>query len=118
MPDQTTTLDALKEAVRRFAEARAWQPFHTPKNLAMALGAEVGELMEHYLWVEGEPSRGVTSDPVKREAVADELADCLILLLNLSLATGIDLSDAATAKLAKNERKYPAEKYRGRWTVD
>jgi dCTP diphosphatase len=118
MADETTTLATLKDAVRRFAEARAWQPFHTPKNLAMALACEAAELLEHFLWVEGEASREVAQDPARREAVADELADCLILLLNLSLQTGIDLADAASAKLMKNERKYPAEKYRGRWKTD
>lgn len=117
MPDQDTTIGTLKEAVRRFAEAREWGRFHNPKNLAMALGAEVGELMECFLWVDGEESRTVVDDPARRTAVADELADCLILLLNLSLATGIDLAEAATAKLVKNDAKYPVEKVRGKWSV-
>lgn len=117
MPDATTTIAALKDAVTRFADDRAWQPFHNPKNLSMALACEVAELMEHFLWVEGEPSREVVNDPQKREQVMDELADCFALLLNLSIATGIDLSDALAAKLVKNEEKYPADKYRGRWTV-
>lgn len=117
MGDAHTTIDALKGHVKSFAEARAWEPFHNPKNLSMALACEVAEIMEHFLWVDGGASRQVVDDPAKREAVADELADCLALLLNLSLATGIDLSEALRAKLIKNEAKYPAEVFRGRWTV-
>jgi len=117
MGDSATTIDELKHLVQRFAAARDWEQFHTPKNLAMALACEVAEILEHFLWVEGAASRRVVDDPKKREAVADELADSLALLLNLSLATGIDLADATRAKLIKNEAKYPAEKYRGRWHV-
>src|SRR5262245_7613828 len=56
MPDQTTTVAALKDAVERFAAERAWEPFHSPKNLSMALAAEVGELLELFLWVDSEAS--------------------------------------------------------------
>jgi NTP pyrophosphatase (non-canonical NTP hydrolase) len=107
MPDASTTVAALKEAVRRFADERAWEPFHSPKNLSMALAAEVGELLEHFLWVDSEPSRRVVDDPGKRQSVADELADVAILLLNLSLSTGIDLSDAIESKMVRNAIKYP-----------
>lgn len=108
MPDQTTTVAALKDAVRRFAAERAWEPFHSPKNLAMALACEVAELMEHFLWVDSEPSRRVVDDPETRQQVADELADVACLLLNLSLSTGIDLSDAIESKMIRNAIKYPA----------
>ena len=108
MPDDTTTVAALKDAVRRFAAERAWEPYHSPKNLSMALAAEVGELMEHFLWVDSEASRAVVDDPAKRLAVADELADVACLLFNLSLSTGIDLSDAVQSKMIRNAIKYPA----------
>src|SRR5439155_25330559 len=108
MPDQETTVAVLKDAVRRFAAERAWEPFHSPKNLCMALAAEVGELMEHFLWVDSEASRQVVADPAKRLAVADELADVACLLFNLSLSTGIDLSDAVESKMIRNAVKYPA----------
>jgi len=57
MPDASTTLATLKEAVGRFNDERAWGPFHTPKNLAMGLAVEAAELMEHFLWLEGPASR-------------------------------------------------------------
>jgi NTP pyrophosphatase (non-canonical NTP hydrolase) len=94
--------------VSRFAAERNWGPYHSPKNLAMALAVETAELMEPFLWLESDESRRLTTDPAKREAVADELADVAILLMNLSLSLDIDLSEAFTAKLAKNALKYPA----------
>ena len=110
MPDESTTIAELKEAVRRFAAERAWEPYHSPKNLAMALACEVGELLEIYRWVDSEPSRRVVDDPAMRSAVADELADVACLLFNLSLSTGIDLSDAVRDKMVRNALKYPAPK--------
>lgn len=108
MPDSTTTIAELKEAVRQFAAERNWEPFHSPKNLSMALACEVGELMEHYRWVDSEESRHVVDDLAMRLAVADELADIACLIFNLSLSTGIDLSDAIRDKMIRNAAKYPA----------
>lgn len=110
MSDENTTLALLKKAVRQFAVEREWEPFHSPKNLAMALAVEAAELMEHFLWLECDASRRVVHDPETRPAIADELADVLNLLLNLSLSTGIDLSAALQAKMIRNAVKYPAPK--------
>jgi NTP pyrophosphatase (non-canonical NTP hydrolase) len=110
MLDETTTLGSLKEAVRRFAAERSWERFHSPKNLVMALAVETAELMEHFLWITEEESYAVVSEPEKRLAVADELADVACLLLNLSLHTGIDLSEAIGSKMPRNAARYPAPK--------
>jgi NTP pyrophosphatase (non-canonical NTP hydrolase) len=115
MGDATTTLATLKDAVRQFAAERAWEPFHSPKNLSMGLAVEAAELMEHFLWLDAAASYTVTADPVKRTAVADEMADVANYLLNLSNVLGIDLSEAITTKMAKNALKYPADEYRGRY---
>ena len=115
MMDATTTVAALRDAVRRFADEREWQPFHSPKNLAMGLAVETAELMEHFLWVDCAASRDVTRDPAKRQAVAEELADVACHLFNLCNALDIDLSDALREKMIKNALKYPVEKYRGRY---
>jgi NTP pyrophosphatase (non-canonical NTP hydrolase) len=117
MPDATTTLADLKDAVRRFAGERDWEQFHSPKNLCMGLAVETAELMEHFLWVDVDASRKVADDPVRKQAVAEELADVANYVLNLSLTLGIDLSDAVVAKIAKNAVKYPADQYRGRYTT-
>ena len=115
MPDATTTVASMRDAVRRFADERSWDPFHTPKNLVMGLAVETAELMEHFLWVEGAASRRLVDDPAKRNAIAEELADVCAHLLNLTNSLGIDLSDALAAKLVKNAVKYPVEKYRGKY---
>ena len=107
MPDDSTPVGALRDAMRRFISERDWEQFHSPKNLAMALACETAEVVEHFVWLDGEESRQVLADPAKREAVADELADVLNVLLNLSIHTGIDLSEALRAKMAKNVIKYP-----------
>jgi NTP pyrophosphatase (non-canonical NTP hydrolase) len=104
--------------MRRFVAEREWEPFHSPKNLAMGLSVEAAELMEHFLWVGTEESRQVAQDPARLGEVADEMADVACYLLALCNTLGIDLSEAVTAKLAKTALKYPAEKYRGRYRAD
>lgn len=108
MPDDRTTVQDLKDGIRRFAAARGWDPYHTPKNLVLALASEVGELCEIVRWQTPEESVRAAGDLVSREAIADELADVANIVFLLSSHTGIDLADAIEAKMRKNERKYPA----------
>lgn len=117
MPDAATTIADLKAVVRRFVEERAWQPFHSPKNLAMGIAVEAAELMECFLWVDLPASYDACQDPAQREAIADEMADVFCYLLNLSNVIGIDLSEALQTKMVKNAQKYPAEKYQGKYKV-
>lgn len=107
MADATTTVDALKGGIRAFAAARGWEPYHTPKNLAMALASEVGELCDILRWLTPAESVAVARDPARREALADELADIANIVFLLSAHTGIDLSEAVAAKMVKNAVKYP-----------
>lgn len=104
-------LAALDAAVRRFAEARDWGQFHTPKNLASALIVEAAELLEHFQWLTPEQSAALSS--AQRDEVAREMADVFIYLLRLAQVQGIDLLTAAEAKLADNARRYPVETARG-----
>jgi NTP pyrophosphatase (non-canonical NTP hydrolase) len=108
MADATTPVEALKDGIRRFAAARGWEPYHTPKNLAMALASEVGELCDILRWLTADESIAAGADPALRAALADELADIANIVFLLSVHTGIDLSDAVAAKMAKNAIKYPA----------
>ena len=118
MADTETTVTDLKALVRRFVEERAWQPFHSPKNLAMGVAVEAAELMECFLWVDLPGSYAIAQEPTKREAIADEMADVLCHLLNLSNVLGIDLSEALRTKMVKNAVKYPAEAYRGKYQIE
>jgi NTP pyrophosphatase (non-canonical NTP hydrolase) len=118
MPDNTTTVAALRDAVSRFVAEREWEQFHSPKNLAMGLAVEAAELMEHFLWIDNEASRAVSGDAAKLGEVADEMADVACYLLAQANTLGIDLSEAIQAKLVKNAAKYPVEKCRGRYRVE
>jgi molybdopterin-binding protein len=100
-------LDALLADLRRFAEAREWGRFHSPKNLAMALAGEVGELLAELQWVTEEESHALAADRRGRVRVADELADVTIYLVQLAAALDVDLLTAARAKLARNEERFP-----------
>jgi NTP pyrophosphatase (non-canonical NTP hydrolase) len=108
--DEHDTLAVLKRRVIEFREARAWGPFHTPKNLAMALAIEAGELQELFLWKQDPEIRDLLYNRPFSTRVQEELADILIFLLYLAEATGIDLSEAVKAKLLKNQAKYPVSK--------
>ena len=101
MSDATTAVAAHKAAIRAFADARGWEPYHSPKNLVMALASEVGELCDVFRWLTPDESRAAANDPRLREAIADELADVANIVLLLSAHTGIDLSDAIRAKLVR-----------------
>jgi NTP pyrophosphatase (non-canonical NTP hydrolase) len=118
MPDATTTVQELREAMARFVRERDWEQFHSPKNLAMGVTVEAAELAEHFLWIDNEASRGVVNDPARLGQVADEMADVACYLLALSNTLGIDLSEAVRAKLVKNAVKYPADKVRGKYRVE
>jgi len=114
LTDSTTTLADLKARVLAFVRARDWEQFHSPKNLSMALAAESGELMEHFLWSTPDQSKAVALDPAKRGKIADELADVVIYALEFANITGLDLAAAIETKMAANAQKYPVEKARGR----
>lgn len=96
-----------QQRLARFSAERGWEAFLNPKNLAMALSVEAAELVECFQWLSPEQAAALT--PAQRDAVADEMADVLIYLLQMARVTGIDLEAAAEAKLLKNAQKYPAD---------
>jgi len=104
-------LDDLNQRLREFAQARDWEQFHSPKNMAMALIGEAGELIEHFQWLTEEQSYRLPPD--KLDAVRLEMADIFIYLIRLSDRLGVDLMAAVEDKIALNEKKYPAEQVRG-----
>lgn len=109
--DRPHDLDALRERLREFARERDWQPFHSPKNLAMALSVEAAELLEHFQWLTESESRALAPD--RLAAVGEECADVLLYLVQLADQLGIDLLDAARRKMARNALRYPVGATRG-----
>lgn len=106
------SLHQLRDALRAFATERDWERFHTPKNLAMALAGEAGEVIEHFQWLSAEESSALS--PEQRAEVALELADVLLYLVRLADVLDVDLADAAQHKIAINADRYPPDKARGR----
>jgi dCTP diphosphatase len=105
------TLTDLTTQVRDFANARDWQQFHSPKNLAAAMAVEAGEVLEHFQWLTEAESETLSAE--KRSEVELELADVLIYLVRLADRLGVDLIAAATRKIAINAEKYPVDKAKG-----
>jgi NTP pyrophosphatase (non-canonical NTP hydrolase) len=108
MPDN---LDQLNARLLAFARERDWEQFHSPKNLAMALAGEAGELLEHFQWLTEQQSAELSTE--KKRQVAHELADILNYLVLLAERLDIDLLAAAEEKMAINAARYPADKVRG-----
>ncbi len=111
MSDSTDSLEGLRQRLAAFAAERDWDPFHSPKNLSMALIAEAAELVEHFQWLTEAESRNLEDS--RREAVRLELADILIYLIRLADKLELDLVQAAADKIAINETRYPADRVRG-----
>ena len=104
-------LARFRAELQRFIDERDWQQFHSPKNLAMALAGEVGELLEHFQWLTQAQSRQLDGDTL--EQVAHEIADVQVYLAALSDRLGIAIGPAVAAKMKLNAAKYPPELARG-----
>ncbi len=107
----STSIESLTAEIRAFRDARDWLRFHNPKELAVAITAEAGELLQHFVWQSPEQSEQRIAD--RREEISSEMADVAILLFEMADNCGIDLADAMRAKLARNEERYPVAKAKG-----
>lgn len=115
MRDEVVTVAELRRAVAQFVGEREWQSYHDAKNLSMSMAIEAAELMEHFQWIRTDELPEVVQIPRKRAEIAEELADVTCYALALANALELDLSTAVLEKLEKNARKYPAERFRGRY---
>ena len=106
-------LEGFTGVYRDFVRERDWEQFHTPKNLAMALAGEVGELVAEFQWLTPEQAGQVMSDPAHGQRVKDEIGDVMIYLTGLADVLGIDLVEAAEQKLAKAALRYTVETHKG-----
>ncbi len=112
-PSPLIDVKGLSEALAAFAAERDWDQYHSPKNLAMALTGEVGELSEIFQWLTEEASKSVATNPDTATAVREELADVTLYLVRLASVLGVDLNEAVIQKLQKNAAKYPVDKAHG-----
>ena len=102
-----TDIEILAARLKQFADARDWEKFHTPKNLATALSVEVSELAEIFQWLTPEESAAVMNLEKSSGTVRDELADVMIYLTRIAAILGVDLIKEANAKIDRNEVRFP-----------
>lgn len=111
MPSKNDSIQELTTRICDFRDARDWAQFHSPKDLAVAIAAEAGELLQHFVWQTPQQSENRVQE--RREAIGAEMADIAILLFEMAQASGISLGDAMAEKLARNDARYPVAKARG-----
>ena len=104
-------LTQLRDALRKFADERDWDQYHSPKNLASALAVEAAELLERFQWLTEDQSRKLP--PEELQKVREEMADVLNYLVRLADKLDVNLLEAAREKIEKNAQKYPVDKARG-----
>lgn len=105
------SIEELTARIRSFAAAREWQQFHNPKDMAVAIAAEAGELMQHFVWQQ--PDQVDDRAREHREEIASEIADVGILLFEMADILGMSLGEVMEAKIARNEERYPVSKAKG-----
>lgn len=110
--DSTVTIQQLKDQAAQFVYERDWGQFHNPKNLSMAIAAEAAELLEKFLWLDGQASQAEIEK--NRQEIEDELADIVIAALMFANGAKIDVARAIAYKMQEIAAKYPVEKAKGR----
>ncbi len=111
--DSKTTVKELKNQVQKFCEDRDWDQYHDPKELAIGVSTESGELLDLFRFKSQKQMAEMLNDPERRERIAEELADVLYFVVRFSQRFGFDLSEGLKTKLEKNEKKYPIERSKG-----
>ena len=104
----------ITEKIKKFRDDRDWMQFHDPKNMAVSIILEASELLEHFQWKTIEEVEEYAKN--HQDEIQDEIADIALYLFEMADNLGIELIKAMEAKLAKNEKKYPVEKARGKHT--
>lgn len=111
MSSTPASIESLTSEIRAFRDARDWLQFHNPKELAVAITAEAGELLQHFVWQTAEQSEQRVAE--RKTEIQSEIADVAILLFELADNCGIDLAASMRDKLARNEERYPVAKAKG-----
>ncbi|WP_426348686.1 nucleotide pyrophosphohydrolase [Alloiococcus sp. CFN-8] len=112
--DKDITIEELKNKVQVFCEVRDWDQFHNPKDLAIGISTEAGELLDIFRFKTQEQMDTMLQDKEKRESIEEEVSDIFYFILRFAQLYDIDLAKALIDKLAKNDLKYPVEKSKGK----
>ena len=105
------SIEKLTNSICAFRDDRDWKEFHNPKEMAVAISAEAGELLQHFVWQSASQSQDRVHD--RQSDIASEMADIAILLFEMATNCDIDLATAIRSKLARNEERYPVAKAKG-----
>lgn len=108
------TIEELTTLIKEFCEARDWDQFHTPKDLAIGLSTESNELLDLFRFKTDEQMKTMMADAAKREEIGSELADVFFFLLRFAQMNGFDLKDCLERKIAYNDKRYAVEKIKGK----
>jgi NTP pyrophosphatase (non-canonical NTP hydrolase) len=114
--DEYVDFEKLKERIRKFVRERDWDKYHNPKDLAIAIAVEAGELLELFEWMKESEAEKVKENPQLMERIKSELADVLNLCIRMADKLELDIANIVLNKLKEAERKYPKEKYKGFWS--
>lgn len=115
LTDSRTTIGELKRLIQEFVDERDWGKYHNSKDIAIAINVEAGELLELFEWVRENEIPGLLENPDRRRRLGEEMADVLILCLNLAAVNGFDVAETVGRKLAMNKAKYPVDLVRGNY---
>ena len=113
--DDSTTISYLKRLVTKFRDDREWIKYHNPKDLAISISIEAGELLELFQWKSLEEINKLLENPEYLKKIRHELADIIIYCLSLADILQIDVTEAIVEKIKINEEKYPVEKFKSRY---
>lgn len=108
--DSKTTINALKQEVKTFSEARNWDSYHSAKDLAIGIITESSELLEHFRFKTPGQIRLMLKNRKKRDEIGSEMADVFIFLLRLAQMNNFDLSEEVQKKLKKNNKRFPIKR--------
>ena len=115
MSDKKKTIQELKDLMEAFVKERDWQYFHKSKNLSMALSVEASELVELFQWLDTDQAEELMQKERFRSKAIDEIADIVLYAIAFANRNNIDISDAIEHKIEKNKKKYPINKYKGKF---
>lgn len=115
MPEEYMDFEKLKAKVKHFVRERDWEKYHTPKDIAIDIAVEAGELLELFQWMKDSESEKVRENEDIMQKIRDEVADVISACLHMANALDLDIAKIVLSKLKEAESKYPKEKYRGFW---